>query len=533
MITILSQRNTDRQETWQKDCTESRPLSYLRVQGFANNEVRLTVRSKTLGPSYTHLLNESELIADKSSRRHNRYKDNSQQRAKNKADTFRAILDWFIRVEYELGWHSCPVPNFFTYLPTTQKYNGRPIRSESLKYLVHPDGYVSVWDGLGGEFVSHFDIATVRAKIEGLLVITHELQVAPLNSAVLGQDNRNTIFTRRARHKILEAGQIVENLCPTADRKVAAVNARAITLTLPGGTPEAIRALAAWSSWLLNNLMQEIRDTEKPIYYFGVWELQKRGALHYHLCIAANPNEFSMEQLGELGDRIIKRWWELLKVMGTTRRVSRGGKKGNLPGIDMFKRSDEVMARSKGPDTWRDRPDQWRADNQPILKSVAGYFSKYASKNVDSGNQSKTQKAYSPSRWWSVSKSINDEIKKARFDYTVAYHPLETNDLIETILEVYPSICQYSYNFNITTETTDSSSDDATMSVVNGITKIYFWEHKLFSEVSQTFRDMKTTLSETGRYRVYTPVDIPVDIPIDATLYNLKSHNSKQSVYTC
>ncbi len=500
LSTILQQKLHSSQRETLKDCTAPKPLEYLRVQGFANNEIRLTVRSKTLGTSYTHLLNETELIKDKSSRRHNRYKDKSQQRAKNQADKFRAILDWFIRVQYSPGWHSAPIPGFWNYLPATENYKGHRIKSEALKYLVQPDGKVSVWDTKSERFVSHFDIATVRAKIEGLLVITNELQVTRLNSAELGQDNRNTNFTRRARHKILEAGQVVENLCPTADPEIAAVNARAITLTLPGSTPEAIRALAAWSSWLVNNLMQEVRDIKKLIHYFWVWEHQKRGALHYHLCIAAHPDDYSMDELGELGDRMISRWWELLKVMESKRPVARGGKKGNLPGIDMFERSDKAVQARGGPKTWRDQPEKWRADNQPIKKSVAGYFSKYASKNVSSGYSSNIQNAYSPSRWWGMSQSISDEIKKLRFDYTVPYNPTESNQLIEDILDVWKVAMQYSYTFRITSKH-ETAESESSINVVNGITKVLYWDKSIFHEVWGIFQDLKSTFSETGYLR--------------------------------
>jgi hypothetical protein len=418
---------------------------------------------------------------------------------------------WLCQVEKELGWHSCPVADIFSYIPPLENYTGKPIKSERLRFLVHPDGRMSAWDGDDGQQVANFHVATAKERIQRLLDVTNELQVTRVNSAELGGDNRATAFTRRARHTLLEAGDVMQDMCPSVTDGAAA-NARAVTLTLPGSTSEALRACAAWSSWLLNCLMQVVRDCGHPVYYFSVWELQKRGALHLHLCIGGNPDQVPMDFLKTLGDRLIARWFELLKVMATHRKVSRGGKTGRLPGVDMFERSETAIQARGGPKSWRDYPEKWQADNQPIKKNVAAYFSKYASKNATSGNKNKVFNAYSPSRWWSCSSNIREEIKKYRFDYTVAYHPVESNQLIEDLLEVCPSDFQYSYDFRIISKHEEEGKETTSINVVNGITKIYYWDKAIFKEAHQAVKDLKTTFSETGRLReqketVYTPVD--------------------------
>lgn len=500
LSTILLQSNTYSQgESYQKDCTAPKPLEYLRVQGFANNEIRLTVRSKFLGPSRVHLLNESQLVGRKKSRRNNSYGDRLPQKLKNRADRLKAFLMWLCQVEKELGWHSCPVPDIFSYIPPSKNYTGKPIKSERLRFAVYSDGSMSAWDGDDGEQVANFHVATAKERIERLLDVTNELQVAPVNGAELGGDNRATAFTRRARHTLLEAGDVMQDMCPSVSPDAAA-NARAITLTLPGSTPEALRVCAAYSSWLLNCLMQVVRDCLHPVYYFSVWELQKRGALHLHLCIGGNPDQVSMEFLEILGNRLITRWFELLKVMATRRKVSRGGKTGRLPGIDMFERSDKAVQARGGPKSWRDYPEKWQSDNQAIKKNVAAYFSKYASKTATSGDKSKVYDTYSPSRWWSCSTNIRAEIKKYRFDFTVAYHPVETNQLIEDCFEVCPTICQYSYSFRIISKHEEKGSESS-INVVNGITKVCYWDKAQFKEVHQLFKDLKTTFSEIGQLR--------------------------------
>lgn len=527
-ISLLPSRISSQGETLQRDCTAPKPLEYLRVQGFANNEIRLTVRSKTLGPSRVHLLNESQaltansqLLKDSylqahpkkrdqitvlhrfdSSRRNNQYADNLSQRRKNKCDRFRAFLIWLAQIEQELGWHSCPVADIFSYLQPTSKYNGKSVRSERLRFLVHPDGRMSGWDEKAKEFVCSFDIEAARAKIRRLLDITDELQVALNTRAEIGQDNRPTAFTRRARHTLLEAGAVMQSLCPSADLSSSAANARAITLTLPGSTPEAYRALAAYSSWLLNCLNQEIRDCGLPVYCFSVWELQKRGALHLHLCLGGNPEQVSMDFLEQLGNQLITRWFELLKVMGTQRLISRGGKTGRLPGIDMFARSDKAVQARGGPTSWKDSPKKWQSDNQPIKKNIAAYFSKYASKNVTSGNKNNVLNAYSPSRWWACNSKVRAEIKKWRFDYTVPYQPIESNQLIEECLNIWKVFGQYSYTFRIITGNIEGSEGESSqINVVNGVTKICYWDKSVFREVWEAFRDLKPVLSEVGNLR--------------------------------
>lgn len=506
------------------ECTFPKPLEYIRIRITPSNRVRFTARSKTLGPSFPYLEDESQLLSQQSSlhkilnprpkhkrpytsldrldfsRRNNRYGDDIGQRRKNKCDRLRAFLIWLCQVEAELGEHSCPVPDIFSYLTPTGNYNGKRIKSECLSFWVFPDGSMSGWDKKSSQWVCSFNIATAKKTILDRLVITDELQEKAQNPRPIGFDNPKRVFTKLAREKLLNAGAVVEDLCPT-DSPDHAANFRAITLTLPGSTPEAYRALAAYSSWLLNRLLQVVRDAKFKIHYFGVWELQARGALHIHLGIGADPNEASMEQLEELGNKIAKKWFKLLKEMATLKKISRGGKTGRLPGIDMFKLSPEASERNNGIKTWRNSPDVWKWDNQAIKKNVAAYFSKYASKNVDAGNKGKTFKHYCPSRWWFCSKSINDEIKAQTIDITLPYNPIESNQLIEEIIEVYEPLMRYSYSFGIEMNHENSEGKISRINVVNGITNILFFEKHIFRQVRELILDLIPVFLEVGNHR--------------------------------
>lgn len=512
-ISLLDNQHYSQVESF-RDCTALKPLVYLRVQGSANNEIRITRRSASIGKSYNYLQNESQLLKEnngssnplerfKASRRNNRYCDNLPQRRKNKADRLRAFLIWLSEVEGKDGYYRCLVPDIFQYLPVNARYNGQRIQSERLTFISYPDGTLEGWDIETGKQIVDLNINEAKTRMQSLLVITDELQVSSDSPQNIGQDNRKTSFTRRARHTLLEAGQVIQNLCPSDVPSEYAANARAITLTLPGSTPEVIQALAAYSSWILNNLLQTVRDCEKPIYNFGVWELQNRGALHAHICIAAKPEDASMEFLEQLGNAIIDRWFQLLKVMASTRKISRGGKTGRLPGLDMFARSETAVKSRGGPDSWRDYPEKWRADNLPIKKNVAAYFSKYASKNASSGNKLKVFNSYCPSRWWFCSSTIRAEIKKWRFDYTVPYNPDESESELEQVLKAFPSSSQYSYSFRITQDNPNALEGDepSRINVVNGLVYVYYWTPENFPEIWELFRDMKPIFAEVGHYR--------------------------------
>ena len=292
--------------------------------------------------------------------------------------------------------------------------------------------------------ISKADCEKALKDATAALDITNRLQ----GMVELGTDNPQRGFTKRARHTLLEAGAITD--------KLAGKNAICVTLTLPGSTQESIRALAAYTSWFTNNLMQPIRDWrvkfDKKIEYFYVWEPQKRGALHIHICLMANPNQESLENLMKLGHKVKDSWYWLLKEMATTKPVKRFGKKGGvLPGIDMFARAN---ARGKIK-SWKNRPDKWEWDIQEVKKSVAAYFSKYAGKNAAPSSKkqfTRGSKVYCPSRWWGKSKGINEAIKANRFEYYVSVPNLQSSSLLEAVrqeLELLPIVKAYSYPWQV------------------------------------------------------------------------------------
>lgn len=392
-------------------------LSVARFQLFANNSLYITKRSRLAHDPSINLPNETELIKNKQSTRHNRYSD---------------------------------------------KQKGSKLCLDIIRELQQP-------------------------------------KKAPLQFAA---PRKKTVFGARARRTLLEAGAVVDTICGK--------NSVALTLTLPGSSRGAVDALANYSSWVLNRLLQVPRRVEVPIYLFSVWELQARGALHLHISLSAAPSELSIDELLILAHQMKDTWYKVLFEMIGTKEIKRGNYQGTLPGVDMFEKRGSTFLRHN---TWRYSPEVWRKgwDIQVIQKSVAQYFSKYASKQALAGKGFKIQKALLPLRWWSCNQAIRKEILKVRYDYTVNYHPTDTDNLVNDIFKAYPPTLKYTFSFNVenhlykTTEIGDDTYIDTnshiTNIIVNGYTIIYYWDSETFKEVNRLLRELKPALSEIGYHR--------------------------------
>lgn len=157
-----------------------------------------------------------------------------------------------------------------------------------------------------------------------------------------------------------------------------------LTGTLPGSTPEALQALAAWSAQVIETIRKWLYGIDPGLEFFGVWEYQRRGALHLHICIRCP----SIALARSIKQGFKSRWVKAIAAVG--RRAK----------IDIFARrsggSFEFMR-------WRTRTDA-----QTVEKSVANYLGKYLSK----GSQ-KSRKAchFPPSSWFFASDRLRQEVK--------------------------------------------------------------------------------------------------------------------------
>lgn len=245
-------------------------------------------------------------------------------------------------------------------------------------------------------------------------------------------------FRYQAGQKILEGGSIIDRFC-------GAENSSMITLTLPGSTWEAMDCLARWSGYVVNRLLQVIRrenDLGSEIYWFFVWEHQKRGALHMHMCLGWKVASEIREQLCQ---KIKNKWFEVLHELL------------EKDGTDVFKRKGFAGS-------WRNRPSEWQWDIQQVRESVAAYFAKYCTKNTEhnggDGNKSDANvkvnrragiKACSrkcisyPTRYWGSSKSIKVRTKflnqKRKFEAHSNCEANRISDRIDRIAHKYAVPC--------------------------------------------------------------------------------------------
>lgn len=207
--------------------------------------------------------------------------------------------------------------------------------------------------------------------------------------------NKSRQFNNVAGQRIREAGAAMEIAC---NRQVRFCHCT--TLTLPANHYAAYECLAAYSNEIVNRLFQVIRRGYKDINaYFYVWEFQKRGALHLHIA-HYHPDECEGMLIGNL---LIEQWHKLLVEISEN------------SGVDMFlaKKGDRCTVRR-----------YHQHHTQPMNKSVAGYFSKYAGKASESPENDYVRHhsiRLSPKRFWGSSFYLKRIVKENSFSLYVEF----------------------------------------------------------------------------------------------------------------
>jgi len=209
-------------------------------------------------------------------------------------------------------------------------------------------------------------------------------------------------FGAKQGQKLRESGAAIDKL--VAEQ---CGGARIVTLTLVGDTKEAFECLAANSGYIVNRLLQVLRRGHNPCKdYFFVWEYQKRGALHLHLCLWAS----SRNKAAKSGALLVQQWYKVLQDIQDKTKV------------DMFVRRDGKTYTNKR---------KWQSRNEPMKKSAGGYFSKYASKASDKKERQKIYhlaKRYPPSRFWGSSLAVKRIVASESFDFNFEHSKPEYSD---------------------------------------------------------------------------------------------------------
>lgn len=248
------------------------------------------------------------------------------------------------------------------------------------------------------------DASKISAPNGAALVCSSELRELTTKShkelkTGYGGLSRGTTFGRAARRLVREAGAVLDSHPKE--------NLIFLTGTLPGSTPEALEALARWSGWVAAGVQNWIRDFAPGSLAFGVWEYQRRGALHLHLCVATQ----SRAQAALLKRRWKERWIKFL--LAVTRRSN----------TDVFQRD--------GNHSWLKTPWVTRTDAQSVEKSVGCYLAKYLSKGSTAAMKSAL---YPPSRWWFCSSALREKISEARLTASICKLPaLLAQDIFDRV----------------------------------------------------------------------------------------------------
>lgn len=167
--------------------------------------------------------------------------------------------------------------------------------------------------------------------------------------AGFGALGKKRAMSGRQRREVRERVAAIDKHYPRKSR-------RFITLTLPSVDLAAYRALAEWSSYVVNRLNVWIGRLVGEHARVSVWEYQDRGALHLHAIIGG-------EAVGLVTTELLRSYWVTL-LEDIQERTN----------ADMFLGSD-------GQD-WREAPDVIRVESAIPEKSLSSYLAKYLSKGI-------------------------------------------------------------------------------------------------------------------------------------------------------
>ena len=198
-------------------------------------------------------------------------------------------------------------------------------------------------------------------------------------------------FGHKSGQKIRECGAIIDKLCGGDPSRC-----RVITLTLPADSHEAFKAISDWSGYAINRLFQVVRRSDcEDIHWFFVTEHQKRGAIHYHICLYHADKSVSRD----LGNQIVSKWREVLSDISDRTSI-------NL-----------LYSRGFGRDC---KLSEMQSINQEMQKGCGAYFSKYASKNSGKHSdsiESINARRYPVSSFWGRDRELAKLCEKDSFKF--------------------------------------------------------------------------------------------------------------------
>jgi len=205
-----------------------------------------------------------------------------------------------------------------------------------------------------------------------------------------GKTPKIKYFSHKSGQKIRETGAVIDRLCGESVERC-----RVVTLTIPSSELAAYKVISDYSGYAVNRLFQVVRRDYSIANWFYVYEHQKRGALHLHICVYHEDTNTSKE----IGIKLCEKWREVLQDISAKSGVNMLFSKG-------FNRETKLS--------------EMQLDNQEMKLGCGAYFSKYASKNSgkysDDINSINARK-YPPSSFWGRSRELAKECEKQSFKF--------------------------------------------------------------------------------------------------------------------
>jgi len=274
-------------------------------------------------------------------------------------------------------------------------------------------------------------------------------------------------FTAKAGQKIRESGAVIDLLCNGEPSKC-----RVITLTLPASGKAAYQALSDWSGYATNRILQIIRDKKDDgFYWFYCLEHQKRGALHWHICLYHSDTEVSREA----GESVVRSWEGILCDIG------------QRCGVDLLF--------SKGFNRRVTRAEM-QSLNQEMRKGCGAYFSKYAAKTsrardtkqIDDVNTINAR-LYPPSSFWGRSHNLVALCKEHSFLYKFnGMNGSDSETLRDKAFEVlsqFDIVITHSFSFNKQIE-----QGNGTLTVAEGESEVFYLSPGDYARALELFRKL-------------------------------------------
>lgn len=281
-----------------------------------------------------------------------------------------------------------------------------------------------------------------------------------------GATPRIKSFSAASGQKVRECGGAIDYLCDGEPSKC-----RVITLTLPATGEDAYKALSDWSGYATNRLLQLIRRTRDDRYHwFYVWEHQKRGALHLHLCLYHEQSRESEK----IGDAIVSKWRDILRDIGTR------------CGIDL------LFAKGFGR---RVESHEMQSNNQQMRKGCGAYFSKYAAKTSNTRDESgietvntRNARRYPPCSFWGRSQNLAKLCKSLSFGWKFeGVDGTESEALLCEALEILSHkniVLQHDFHFKKETELPKNGS----LTIVEGHSYVFYVSPSDYQDLLVHFR---------------------------------------------